>query len=126
MYNATPLTVALGYPIRFPTAPITRSVRMLFRDKIAVEPHLEKRKPIIERPQKKMKGDGLGDSQRAILKIVNKGNPVTGSDVARQTRWTQNHCSMILTSLFKLGLVRRRKEKGNHTRWYVYMKQGEL
>ena len=123
MYNATPLTAALGYPIRFPKAPITRSVRMLFKDKISIEPHMERPKMVPIKPKKVVSKDGLNDSQRVILKIVNKGKPVTGTTVAAETRWTQNHCSMVLTSLYKLGLIRRWQDKGNHTRWYVYMKK---
>lgn len=122
MYDATPLTAALGFPIRFPKAPITRSVRMLFKDRISLEPYQEKKKFVPIKHRKTVVGDGLSEGQRVILKIVNKGGNVTGVSVAEETRWTRNHCSMILASLHKMGLVRRRKERGNHTRWYVYTK----
>jgi DNA-binding MarR family transcriptional regulator len=123
MYDARPLTAALGFPIHFPKAPITRSIRMLFKDRASLEPYQEKRKyPHIRRLSVK---DDLNESQRAILKLVTKVGDVTGASAAEATRWTRNHCAMILASLHKKGLVKRRKAKGNHTRWYIYYKGDE-
>ena len=117
------LATAMGYPVNIPKAPITRSIRMMFKEKIAIEPHLEKRKfvPIKYRaaPQK----DELSFSEREILNLMNTNKEMTGVIAATMTDWTRNHCSMILTSLWKKGLLARRKEKGNHTRWYVYSKK---
>ena len=114
------LATAMGFPVKAAKYPITRSIRMLFSNRVALELEAEKQKYI---PKKNtiQKKDGLRDSESRILKLVNKNKEVTGTDIASSTGWTQNHCSMILTSLWKKGLVRRRKEKGNHTRWYVYM-----
>lgn len=122
MYDATPLAAALGFPVRIPTAPITRSVRMLFKERATLEPYQEKKKGTPIRINKPLVGDGLSESQRTILKIVNKGGKFTGAVLAAKTSWTRNHCSTVLAILHKLGYVQRRKESGNHTRWYVYFK----
>lgn len=124
MYNAELLTAALGYPTSFPKAPITRSIRMLFKDRTAVEPYKEKPKytPIKYRENKKPE---LGLSHKVILKLVNRKGIATAAEICKGTSWTQNHCSMILTSLYAKGLVKRRKASGNGTRWYVYMKKEE-
>lgn len=123
MYEVRLLTAALGYPYKIPSAPITRSIRMLFKDKIAIEPHLEKRKFTQPKRSAEPVKTSLSESEKIILKLVNKGRAVTGVTAAAATKWTRNHCSMILTALYKKGLVRRHKAKGNHTRWYVYTKK---
>lgn len=117
------LAKAMGFPTEFPTAPVTRSVRILFTDRIYIEPMKDKTKfvPKKHRPAPEKK-DELNFSQKKILKMVNYGGLVTGDSAAQKTNWTRNHCSMILTSLYKKGLVKRYKEKGNGTRWYVYKK----
>lgn len=120
MHTTHLLATAMGYPIKIPKYPITRSVRMLFAERIAKEPELE-RKLYAPRPKPAKPKSELNRSETRILKLVNKNKEVTGTSIASATGWTQNHCSMILTSLWKKNLVRRRKEKGNHTRWYVYM-----
>ena len=121
MNNIQLLTAMLGYPTQFPKAPITRSIRMLFKDRTAVEPYKEKPKytPIKYRINKKPE---LGVSHKKILQLLNKEGTATAADIAEGTGWTQNHCSMILTSLHKKGLVKRRKASGNGTRWYIYTK----
>lgn len=116
------LSAALGYPFQIPKAPITRSVRMLFAERRAIEPYVEKKKFIPKKHRRDEKKDELGFSHREVLKTINKLGRATAGDVCKQTLWTQNHCSMILTSLFKKGLVKRIKTSGNGTRWYIYTK----
>lgn len=117
------LSKAMGYPTDFPKAPVTRSIRILFADRVYVEPTPSKAKYIpIKHRAVAPKKDELNFSQKKILKMVNKGELVTGDSAAQKTSWSRNHCSMILTSLFKKGLVKRHKESGNGTRWYVYKK----
>jgi DNA-binding MarR family transcriptional regulator len=118
MYDAMPLTAALGYPVRIPTAPITRSVRMLFKDRATLEPYQEKKKA--ER-YKKPVSDGLTNGQRTIIRAMNRMKKATGAEMAKKIGWTSNHCSLILTSLYKMGKVDRYMARGNHTRWYVYV-----
>lgn len=117
------LARAMGYPTTFPKAPVTRSIRILFADRVYVEPSPSKKKyiPVKYRPAPPKK-DELNFGQKEIMKMINKGLLVTGDSAAKKTCWTRNHCSMILTSLYKKGLVKRYKESGNGTRWYVYKK----
>lgn len=125
MYDTHLIAAALGFPTKPPTAPITRSIRMLFKDRSSLEPYEEKKKFIPVKHRKYDSTGGLGDSQATLLKIVNRGKPITAATASRETRWTSNHCSMTLTALFKKGLVSRHKDKGNNTRWYVYTKRKE-
>lgn len=114
------LSAALGYPFQIPTAPITRSVRMLFTERHAIEPYMEKKKFIPKKHRKDDNKNGLGHSHKTILKMVKKLGTATAADVCKGTLWTQNHCSMILTALYKKGLIKRHKASGNGTRWYIY------
>lgn len=66
--------------------------------------------------------DALKASERRILQIVNCNNGVTGIRVAEKTGWTSNHCSMILTTLFKRGLIKRVKRTAPNIRFYEYFK----
>mgnify|MGYP006280103303 CR=1 FL=1 len=117
------LSAALGYPFEIPKAPITRSIRTLFKDRMAIEPYHDKKKFVpIKHRKPEAKKDALSTSETLILKMVNRGGDVTGASAASKTRFTRNHCSMILTALFKKGLIKRRKDKGGGTRWYVYTK----
>ena len=122
MLNTHLLSQAMGFPFKIPKHPITRSIRSLFAERIARDPEYE-----IKRYQPKQRiakpKNALSDTETKILNLVNKHKEVTGLSIASATGWTQNHCSMILTSLWRKSLVRRRKEKGNHTRWYVYSKK---
>lgn len=118
------LATALGYPIRIPPAPITRSIRMLFKEKPAEEPKLMPAKPVYVKPQKEK--PLLGESEVALLKAIKKHKKLKSSDAAKVTRWTANHCGMVMAKLYSKGYLSRYKDKGNHTRWYVYsIKEGE-
>lgn len=120
------LARAMGYPTTFPKAPITRSIRILFAERKAIEPSPSKKKyiPVKYRPAPPKK-DELNFGQKELLKMINKGLLVTGDSAAKKTNWTRNHCSMILTSLHKKGLVSRYKESAKGTRWYVYKQKGD-
>ena len=122
MYDATLLTKVMGLPTTYSSAPITRSVRLLFKDRAAIEPYKEKR-TFKQENKTKLQKDALCESLRIVLKMVNRGRPVTGVSAAAETKWTRNHCSILLTRLYQMGLVKRYKDKGNHTRWYVYTKK---
>ncbi len=75
------------------------------------------------RPPKTVKDPNkLKASERRILQIVQCNNGVTGTDVAQKTKWTQNHCSMILTALFRRGLIKRVKRTAPNIRFYEYFK----
>ena len=79
--------------------------------------------PVVPALSAEPKKDELSFSEREILNLMNTNKEMTGVIAATMTDWTRNHCSMILTSLWKKGLLARRKESGNHTRWYVYSKK---
>ena len=109
-----------GYNTPIPDAPVTRNHRLGvyssgFKRTEKDEERLAQQKA---RPVKDPKI--LKDSEKIILKIVNKGEGLTGVEVSKKTRWTANHCSMILTSLYRRGLITRTKQKDAGTRWFVY------
>lgn len=109
-----------GYNTPIPDAPTTRQHR------IGVYSSGYKRDPEREERHKQLKAAKpkdptvLNDSQKRMLAIVKCNNGITGIAAASKTKWTANHCSMILTSLFRRGLITRVKVKESGTRWYVY------
>lgn len=109
-----------GYNTPIPDAPTTRQHR------IGVYSSGYKRDPEREERLKQLKAAKpkdptvLNDSQKRMLAIVKCNNGITGIAAASKTKWTANHCSMILTSLFRRGLITRVKVKESGTRWYVY------
>lgn len=113
------LNAMFGYNTPIPDAPVTYSHRIGIRDPkfVRVEPPP---KPIKVVPPKDP--NRLKDSEKRVLMIVKCNNGVTGIDVAKKTKWTQNHCSMILTELYRKHLVRRVKRTGPHIRFYEYFK----
>ena len=111
-----------GYNTPIPDAPITRTHRIGVyssgykrTDKDEERLAQQKAKPVKD-PNK------LKASERRILQIVQCNNGVTGTDVAQKTKWTQNHCSMILTALFRRGLIKRVKRTAPNIRFYEYFK----
>jgi len=111
-----------GYNTPIPNAPITRTHRIGVyssgykrTDKDEERLAQQKAKPVKD-PNK------LKASERRILQIVQCNNGVTGTDVAQKTKWTQNHCSMILTALFRRGLIKRVKRTAPNIRFYEYFK----
>ena len=67
MHATQLLATAMGYPVKIPTAPITRSIRMMFKEKIAIEPHLEKRRFVSMKYRKETPKDELNVGQAEIL-----------------------------------------------------------
>ena len=121
-YGIEHLNAMFGYNTPIPDAPITRTHRIGVyssgykrTDKDEERLAQQKAKPIKD-PNK------LKASERRILQIVQCNNGVTGTDVAQKTKWTQNHCSMILTALFRRGLIKRVKRTAPNIRFYEYFK----
>lgn len=116
------LAAILGYSSPIPQVPVTRSNRIgVFGDNFKRDEkrdeELSKRKAI---NVEKRNPDKLKDSEKRILMIVKCNKGVTGIDVSSKTKWTSNHCSMILTALYRKGLIKREKHSANGTRWYTY------
>ena len=114
------LNAMFGYNTPIPDAPTTRQHRIgvyssEFQRDDKAEERLKQQK--IAKPKDP---NVLKDSEKLILKIVNRSEGLTGVDVSKKTKWTANHCSMLLTSLFRRGLITRTKQKESGTRWYVY------
>ena len=60
-------------------------------------------------------------SEANILKALKKMPPkVTTNEIASFTKYTRNHCGIILNKMFKKGLVTRIKIKENGTRLFHY------
>lgn len=67
------------------------------------------------------KPNELDGSRKEVYKIMKfQIKPVTAEVIAKKTRWTRNHCSMIMASLFKMGLLTRIKLRQNGTMLYAY------
>ena len=121
-YGIKHLNAMFGYNTPIPDAPITRTHRIGVyssgykrTDKDEERLAQQKAKPVKDPNQ-------LKSSERRILQIVQCNNGVTGVDVAQKTKWTQNHCSMILTALFRRGLIKRVKRTAPNIRFYEYFK----
>lgn len=113
------LNEILGYSYCIPDAPITRSVRADEDEPWCTGTYIERQKTIAKNALSRRK-DGLSEGEEAVIKVVRNIGRATGVDVASNTSWTRNHCSMLLTSLFRKGKLGRSKERSNGTRWYVY------
>ena len=113
-----------GYNTPIPDAPTTRQHR------IGVYSSGYKRNDKEEERYKQQKAakppkdpNILKDSEKRMLAIVKCNNGITGIDASKKTKWTANHCSMILTALYRKGLITRTKVKESGTRWYVYFRK---
>lgn len=63
----------------------------------------------------------LTGSKLLIYKIIkNQVKPVAANVVEKKTKFTRNHCSIILAELHKMGMLDRKKIHANGTRYYVY------
>lgn len=111
-----------GYNTPIPDAPVTRS----FRIGVYSSGYRRTDKDEERVAQKKIKPvkdpNALKPSERRILQIVRCNNGITGTDLAKKTKWTQNHCSILLTTLFKRGLIRRVQRTAPNVRFYEYFK----
>lgn len=55
------------------------------------------------------------------LKVLAKfPNGATSCDISQKTKYTRNHCGIILTALWKRGVVRRVREMSGNVRFYRY------
>lgn len=121
-YGIEHLNAMFGYNTPIPDAPITRTHRIGvyssgYKRTDKDEERLAQQKAKTVKDPNKLKA-----SERRILQIVQCNNGVTGTDVAQKTKWTQNHCSMILTALFRRGLIKRVKRTAPNIRFYEYFK----
>ena len=111
-----------GYNTPIPDAPITRTHRIgVYSSGYKRTDKDEER--LAQQKQREVKDPNkLKASERRILQIVQCNNGVTGIDVAKKTGWTQNHSQMILTALFRRGLIKRVKRTAPNIRFFVYYK----
>lgn len=121
-YGIEHLNAMFGYNTPIPDAPITRTHRIGvyssgYKRTDKDEERLAQQKAKTVKDPNKFKA-----SEWRILQIVQCNNGVTGTDVAQKTKWTQNHCSMILTALFRRGLIKRVKRTAPNIRFYEYFK----
>ena len=107
-----------GYNTPLPDAPITRTHRIGVRD-----PRFARKEEPVRPPKPVKDPNKLKASERRILQIVQCNKGVTCVDVSKKTKWTLNHCSMILTALFRRGLIKRVKRTAPNIRFYVYYKK---
>ena len=122
-YGIEHLNAMFGYNTPIPDAPITRTHRIGvyssgYKRTDKDEERLAQQKAKTVKDSNKLKA-----SERRILQIVQCNNGVTGVDVAQKTKWTQNHCSMILSALHERGLIKRIKRTAPNIRFYVYYKK---
>lgn len=116
------LASILGYSSQVPQFPVTRSHRIgvftsTYKRDESRDLEMEKRREI---NRQKRDPNELKDSETRVLMIVKCNKEVTGVDVASKTKWTANHCQMLLASLFAKGLVKRSRKSAGNTRYYVY------
>lgn len=65
--------------------------------------------------------DRLTDSGKKILTILRQQQrPISAADMEKKTPWTRNHCNMIMGSLFRDGLLTRKKVRENGTYCFYY------
>ena len=111
-----------GYNTPIPDAPITRTHRIGVYSSGYKRTNKDEERLAQQKIKPVKDPNALKPSERRILQIVQCNNGVTGVKVANKTGWTQNHCSMILTGLYKRELIKRVKRTGPHIRFYEYFK----
>ena len=109
-----------GYNTPIPDAPVTRQHRIGVYSSGFQRNHKEEERLAQQKIAKPKDPNKLKDSEKRVLMIVKCNDALTAVDVSKKTKWTANHCSMILTALFRRGLITRTKQKDAGTRWYVY------
>ena len=109
-----------GYNTPIPDAPVTRNHRIGVYSSGYQRNHKEEERLAQQKIAKPKDPNKLKDSEKRVLMIVKCNDALTAVDVSKKTKWTANHCSMILTALFRRGLITRTKQKDAGTRWYVY------
>ena len=116
------LNAMFGYNTPIPNAPITRTHRIGVYSSGYKRTNKDEERLAQQKAKPVKDPNKLRPSERRILQIVQCNNGVTGTDVAQKTKWTQNHCSMILTALFRRGLIKRVKRTAPNIRFYEYFK----
>ena len=111
-----------GYDTPIPNAPITRTHRIGVYSSGYKRTDKDEERLAQQKAQPVKDPNKLKDSEKRVLQIVQCNKGVTGVDVAKKTKWTSNHCSMILTTLFKRGLIKRVKRTAPNIRFFVYFK----
>ena len=109
-----------GYNTPIPDVPVTRQHRIGVYSSGFQRNHKEEERLAQQKIAKPKDPNKLKDSEKRVLQIVRCNDALTAVDVSKKTKWTANHCSMILTALFRRGLITRTKQKDAGTRWYVY------
>lgn len=109
-----------GYNTPIPDVPVTRQHRIGVYSSGYQRNHKEEERLAQQKIAKPKDPNKLKDSEKRVLMIVKCNDALTAVDVSKKTKWTANHCSMILTALFRRGLITRTKQKDAGTRWYVY------
>ena len=109
-----------GYNTPIPDAPVTRNHRLGVYSSGYQRNHKDDERLAQQKARPPKDPKELKDSEKRVLMIVNCNKGLTGVEVSKKTRWTANHCSMILTSLYRRGLITRTKQKDAGTRWYLY------
>lgn len=63
----------------------------------------------------------LSGSKKKIFALLKQQvRPISAAELAKKVVYSQSHCSIMLTELYKLDLLVRTKMYGNGTRYYVY------
>ena len=121
-YGIEHLNAMFGYNTPIPDAPVTRQHRIGVYSSGYKRTNKDEERLAQQKAKPVKDPNKLKASERRILQIVQCNNGVTGTDVAQKTKWTQNHCSMILTALFRRGLIKRVKRTAPNIRFYEYFK----
>jgi len=63
----------------------------------------------------------LPSSAKILFQMMKKQTDyVSALQIYKKTKWTKNHCSIIMAELFKHGMLERYKIRQNKTQIYVY------
>lgn len=122
-YRIEHLNAMFGYNTPIPDAPITRTHRIGVYSSGYKRTDKDEERLAQQKQREVRDPNKLRPSERRILQIVQCNNGVTGVDVSKKTKWTSNHCSMILSALHERGLIRRTQRTAPNIRFYVYYKK---
>ena len=65
--------------------------------------------------------DGLNTSENLIQRAIKTSNlPVTAPEISKLVNMTHSHCGMVLCSLYKKNLLKRKKVRRNGIYMYEY------
>lgn len=81
----------------------------------------------IRKMERKKNPSALNPSEERLLKLLKQQvKPVSAVDLEKKLPWTRNHCSIILTAVFKKGFLNRVRISRNGTRLFLYTVKKEL